>query len=59
MHFAPLFMIILMAKVGKQPSTTIRGMIEVLASGGCEGLMDSRSSDQELHVLNATVRLVL
>lgn len=28
-----------------------RGMIEVLASGGREGLMDARPSDGELHVL--------
>jgi hypothetical protein len=28
-----------------------RGMIEVLASGGREGLMDVRPSDGELHVL--------
>jgi hypothetical protein len=26
-------------------------MIKVLASGGCEGPMDARSSDGELHVL--------
>jgi hypothetical protein len=28
-----------------------RGMIEVLALGGCEGPMDARPSDGELHVL--------
>jgi hypothetical protein len=28
-----------------------RGMIEVLALGGCEGPMDARPFDGELHVL--------
>jgi hypothetical protein len=28
-----------------------RGMIEVLALGECEGLMDAQPSDGELHVL--------
>jgi hypothetical protein len=33
------------------PKRVTRGMIEVLALGGCEGPMDARPSDGELHVL--------